>query len=85
MDMKTLRALLDAGAVKKVLIVANGATIHAEVQTANSKEVVQTSKGSIKTWRTTDSSIKWLRSLGVGKADVDFSGWQPDQRALKLP
>ena len=84
MDMKTLRALLEAGAVKKILIVANGATIHAEIQTAKFKESVQTSKGSIKTWRTTDSTIKWLRSLGIGRAEVDFSCWQPDQRALKL-
>jgi glycosidase len=84
MDIKTLRALLEAGAVKKIHIVANGATIHAEIQTAKFKESVQTSKGSIKTWRTTDATIKWLRSLGAGKAEVDFSDWQPDQRALKL-
>jgi hypothetical protein len=84
MNMRTLKALLDACAVKEILIVANGATTHAEIQTAKSKSSVQTSKGSIKTWRTTDSTIKWLRSLGIGKAEVDFACWQPDQRALKL-
>jgi hypothetical protein len=85
MDMKTLRVLLEAGAVKKVFVVASGAAIHAEIQTATFKEAVQNSKGLIKTWRTTDAAIKWLRSLGIGKAEVDFSSWQPAQIALTLP
>jgi hypothetical protein len=82
--MKTLKVLLQAGAVKKVLIVANGATLHAEVHTAQFKDPVHTAKCAIKTWRTTDASIKWLRSLGIGKAEVDFARWQPDQRPLQL-
>ena len=35
MNEKTIRALVEAGAVKKVVMIADGATIHVDVFTQN--------------------------------------------------
>jgi hypothetical protein len=84
MDGKTLQLLIDAGAVKQVFIVANGSTIHVEVQAGSERQVANTSKGALKTWRTIDSAEKWVRSLGVGKTRLDIAGWKPDQKVLNI-
>lgn len=49
MNEKTIRALVEAGAVKKVQIIASGATIHADIVTLNGLVTATTNKGSIKT------------------------------------
>ncbi len=82
MNEKTLRALIEAGAVRRLRIVAEGARFHIEVDTPASSAVVATTKGTVKTWGSLDSSAKWVRSLGVGTAQIEISKWQPDQRAL---
>lgn len=84
MDGKTLQALVSAGAIKQVFIVANGSIIHVEVQAGGERQVAKTSKGALKTWRTIDSAAKWVRSLGIGKTSLDIAGWQPDQKGLNI-
>jgi len=84
MNEKTLRALVDAGAVKRVRIIASGARFHVEADTPMTTHVAQTAKGQPRTWGSLDATAKWLRALGVGTAQLDVSRWQPDQRALKL-
>lgn len=84
MDEKTLRALVDAGAVKRVRIIGNGALFHVEVDTPNGALAVLTVKGAPKTWRSLDSAARWLRSLGMGSAQVDLARWQPGQGRLAL-
>jgi hypothetical protein len=82
MNEKTLRALVDAGAVRRIRIIADGARFHVEADTATATVVVVTIKGTVKTWGSLDSAAKWVRGLGIGRAQVELSKWQPDQRAL---
>ncbi len=62
---KTIKALVEAGAIKKVLIIADGAAIHVEIVTQGGSITATTNKGSIKTWATLDASAKWIRRIGI--------------------
>jgi hypothetical protein len=84
MNEKTIRALVEAGAVKKVIIAAEGATIHVNIVTQNGAVTVTTLKGSIKTWATIDASAKWVRNIGIGKVQLEISKWLPSQRGLAI-
>lgn len=84
MNEKTIRALVEAGAIKKVHIVAAGSAIHVEVVTQTGSITATTVKGSIKTWATIDATAKWVKGLGVGRTQLDISSWLPNQRGLGL-
>ncbi len=84
MNEKTLRALIDAGAVKRIRIIANGARFRVEADTPAKSVTVSTLKGTIRTWGTLDSTAKWVRSLGIGNMYVDVAQWQPRQKGLNL-
>ena len=84
MNEKTLRALVDAGAVKRLHIIANGGLFHIEADTPNGHITASTNKGAVKTWRSLDTAAKWVRSLGLGAAQIDMSKWQPGQKGLPL-
>lgn len=84
MDEKTFRALVDAGAVRRVRIIAEGARFHVEVDTAGGTLIASTAKGKPKTWSTLDASARWVHALGIGTAQLDLSRWSREQRALVL-
>ena len=84
MNGKTLRALIDAGAIKRVYIIADGSMVYVEVQAGANIETAQTTKGGLKTWRSIDAAAKWIRSLGIGSVQLDISAWKPEQRGLKV-
>ena len=84
MDEKTLKALVAAGAVRRVDIIATGARFHVEATTPNGPITAETRKGKVKTWVTLDAAARWVRGLGVGGAKVNFTHWQPDQRELSV-
>jgi len=84
MNEKTLRALVEAGAVKRIRIIADGARFHVEVDTPTATVIAATTKGTAKTWGSLDASAKWVRALGIGTAQIDVSKWHPGQRALAL-
>jgi len=84
MNEKTIRALVDAGAVKKVLLIADGAAIYVNIFTQNGGVTATTSKGQIKTWMTLDAAAKWIKGLGIGKAQIELSKWLPGQRGMVL-
>ena len=84
MDEKTLRALITAGAVKKIHIIGNGARFHVEAATPNGSLTAETQRGKVKTWVTLDAAARWVRSLGIGSAQVNLAGWQPAQREMPL-
>ena len=84
MNEKTLRALVEAGAVKRVRIIANGARFHVDVDTQTGSITALTLKGSIKTWSTLDATARWVRLLGVGKANLNIEKWLPLQKGMKL-
>ena len=82
MNEKILRALVEAGAVKKIKITAEGSTIYIEAYTGSEPTTAKTIKGKLKTWSTIDSAAKWVRSLGIGQMQLDIARWQPEQRKL---
>jgi hypothetical protein len=85
MDEKTLRTLIDAVSVKQMRIIGEGALFHVDVVTAKKGAVTAlTVKGAVKTWATLDATAKWIRSLGIGKAQLDVTGWRPGQRELPI-
>lgn len=84
MNEKTIRALVEAGAVKKVLLIANGAAIHVDIVTRSGAITATTTRGSIKTWATIDASAKWIKALGVGQAQLNIVHWLPYQKGLNV-
>jgi len=83
MDSKTLKALIEAGAVQSVSIVADGATVHATITTGSGNtQPATTLKGDIKTWSTIDAAAKWVRGLGIGTMKLNVAKWQPNQRGM---
>jgi hypothetical protein len=81
---KTIRALVEAGAIKKVFIIADGATIHVDIVTQSGTITATTNKVTIKTWASLDSSAKWVRNLGVGSAFLEMGRWLPGQKRIAL-
>jgi len=84
MNERTFRTLIEAGAVRKVIIVAQGARFHVEASTPNGSLTAMTVKGDVKTWMTLDAAARWVRGLGIGTVQVSLGGWQPEQRGLAL-
>ena len=84
MNEKTLRALVDAGAVKRIDIIANGGLFHIEADTPNGHITASTIKGAVKTWSSLDTAAKWVRSLGLGAAQIDITEWQPGQKGFQI-
>lgn len=84
MDEKTLRAMVAAGAIKKINIVGNGARFHIEANTPAGSITAETRKGKIKTWVTLDAAARWVRSIGVGSAIIKLAHWQPGQKELPI-
>lgn len=85
MDERTLRTLIEAGRVKGVQIIADGSRFHVDVVTTNQGSLTATTaKGAIKTFATLDATAKWVRSLGIGKAQLDVAHWDTQQKCLRL-
>lgn len=84
MDERMLKALVAAGAVKNVSIIASGARFHVEAKTPNGAVTAETRKGKVKTWVTLDAAARWVRGLGVGGAHVNLTHWQPAQREMTV-
>ncbi len=79
-----IRAMVAAGAIKRISIVGNGARFHVEATTPNGAITAETRKGKVKTWVTLDAAAKWVRSVGLGSAQLSLTHWQPGQRELSI-
>ncbi len=84
MDERMIKAMVAAGAIKKIDIIASGARFHIEASTPNGPVTAETHKGKVKTWVTLDAAAKWVRSIGVGGARINLIHWQPAQRELSV-
>ena len=84
MDERLLKAMVAAGAVKKINIIASGARFHIEANTPNGAVTAETRRGKVKTWATLDAAAKWVRGLGMGGAHINLTHWQPGQRELPV-
>ena len=85
MDERTLKALVTAGAIRNVTIIASGARFHVEATTPNGSITAETRKGKVKTWVTLDAAARWVRGIGVGDVKVNLTHWQPGQREMTIP
>ncbi|MGB5165720.1 MAG: hypothetical protein WBN09_08510 [Woeseiaceae bacterium] len=84
MDERMLKAMVAAGAIKNINIIASGARFHVEARTKTGAITAETHKGKVKTWVTLDAAAKWVRGLGMGAAHVNLTHWQPGQRELRI-
>lgn len=84
MDERMLKAMVAAGAIKSIFIIASGARFHVEARTPNGPITAETRKGKIRTWVTLDAAARWVRNLGIGAAQVNLAHWQPAQRELSV-
>ncbi len=84
MKRDTLKALIDAGALKAVRIIGRGSQLYVEGETRNGSFSVLMTDGSPKTWKTIDACARWIRDLGVADIELDIKSWQPGQRDLPL-
>ena len=84
MNERMLRAMVAAGAVKKINIIASGARFHVVANTPHCALTAETQKGKVKTWVSLDADAKWVRRLGIGAAHVNLTHWQPGQRELSI-
>lgn len=82
MDERVLKALVAAGAVQSVRIIASGSRFHVEAKTRTGCVTAETRRGKIRTWATLDAAARWVRKLGIGRAYVSLTHWQPGQREL---
>ena len=79
-----MRILVEAGALKKVRIVARGSRFYVEALTAKDTLMAETGRGKIRTWATIDAAARWVRSIGVGKVLLILDQWQPSQQEISL-
>ena len=84
MDERLLKAMVAAGAIKTINIIASGARFHVEAKTPNGPITAETRKGKVRTWVTLDAAARWVRGLGIGAAQVNLTHWQPGQRELSV-
>ena len=84
MDERMLKAMVAAGAIKNIDIIARGARFHVEAATPNGPITAETRNGKIRTWATLDAAARWVRGLGMGGARVNLTHWQPGQRELPV-
>jgi len=84
MNEKMLRAIVEAGGVKQIRIIADGARFHIEADTHTGTITAATLQGKVKTWATLDAAAKWVKGIGVGNAKVDIARWHPSQRGMAI-
>ena len=84
MDTKSLKVLIEAGAIKKIHVIGEGSHFHMEIVTQTGSSIVKTLKGKLKIWSTLDAAAKWIHSMGIGTLQVEIDKWQPGQKELKL-
>ncbi len=84
MERRVLKALIEAGAVRRVECIANGGSFYIEMHTSNGRELVTTAADRVKTWRRLDSAAKWLHDLGIGKARINIEKWHPGQATMAV-
>jgi len=84
MDERVLKAMVAAGAIKNINIIASGARFHVEAKTPNGPVTAETRQGKVRTWVTLDAAARWVRGLGLGAAHINLTHWQPGQRELSI-
>ena len=84
MNSKILKALLEAGAIRRVHVIGDGSQFRVEVETQAGPTAINTLNGKLKTWGTLDTAARWIHAMGIGTCQLELSRWQPDQKGMKL-
>jgi hypothetical protein len=84
MDEKGLRTLLDAAAVKRVRIIAQGARFRVEVDAPGNTYTIATAKGRLRLFPSLLATARWLKGLGIAETRLDLTHWSPDQTELPV-
>ena len=85
MNKSAISVLVAAGAIRQVLIIADGAAIHVDIVTQTGEaSTVTTNRGTVKCWVTIDAAARWVKGLGIGKAQLEISRWLPGQKGMAL-
>ena len=84
MNEKTIRALVEAGAIKRSRIIAQGSRFHIEFDTPTTTVTALTHRATIKQWVTLDAAARWLRGLGLGGTQLELAKWTPEQKGLSI-
>ena len=84
MDERTFMALLDAAAVERERIFAQGSRFRIEIDAPGRSFTIETGRGALRLWPTRVSAAKWLKSIGVAEASLDLRYWTPGQRDLPI-
>ena len=82
MDEKTLRLLVENGAIKQISIIGNGGSLYVEAMTPTGKHTATTQKGKLRTWTNLNSAAKWVHALGIGRLQLNIERWQPNQKVM---
>ena len=82
MNEKMLKTMIDAAAVKRARIIANGGRFHVEVDAPGKAFCIETGTGKVRTWSSIDSAAKWLRGLGIGQIALELTHWAPGQKSF---
>jgi hypothetical protein len=79
-DHRTLAELIEAGAIRQAIAVANGRAWALRVRYgAIEKTLRATNSRAVRTWSRLDSLIRYLRELGIRECQVDARNYDPDQ------
>lgn len=84
MDERTLKTLLDAAAVRRARIIAQGARFRVEIDAPGKTFTLETARGELRLWPSLPAAAKWLKGLGIAEAALDLKHWTPGQKELAL-
>ena len=82
LTVEKLRLLADAGGVREVRIVGQGAGFVLVVATRDDEGTLETAVGDVRTFAKVDTAARLVRELGLGRAVLDLVNWAPDQNAV---
>ena len=84
-DETTAQTLIEAGSVRGARVTAQGRSWSVELQTGSGQWVpLVAARGHVRTWKSLDTLVRWLRDLGVAQFSLDARAHDPDQRDMAV-
>lgn len=80
LTIEKLRLLADAGGVREVHIVGQGAGFALRIETRDDQGTLETALGEVRIFAKLDTAARTVHELGLGRAVLDLAQWQPGQK-----
>jgi kynurenine formamidase len=81
-----LKMLIEANAIDKALVSANGDIWVLKIHFSESvKTVLAKNSGKARIWRKLDTLAKYLSNLGIEQFEIDMQDYDPTQKSLTRP